>query len=299
MNDNHLRASDVEHIYVEAEPLDDGESAVPQKSAVDYAKAVENFAAVAEVAVRFVPRKFGGAVAVKAVKAAIPVAHMVAKEAPDLVNAAAPAVAKAAAKAPEAAAKAKEGIGKAGHAFGEGAVHAAQAVGHGIGKAAAAAGSGAKAAAQSVGSKAKQATEDKQRERAQKEARKVVTESSSMQLSVKEFFSQRAAHNSAFGAKADYLDYPGCFAILLMPKNAKKGDFTAYNQVFVGGSEHLGQALYDQLTGKGNPDVYADVKYQQKVYILLYPCGVDQIGELEEQLICALDADVSYNAAKA
>ena len=57
----------------------------------------------------------------------------------------------------------------------------------------------------------------------------------------------------------------------------------------------MGKAIHGDLTGLGNVDVYADVKYKQHVYILLYPCPMDKIDELEASLIAALDADVSYN----
>ena len=42
-------------------------------------------------------------------------------------------------------------------------------------------------------------------------------------------------------------------------------------------------------------DVYADVKYKQCVYILVYPCLSEKIDELEASLVTALDADRSYN----
>ena len=57
----------------------------------------------------------------------------------------------------------------------------------------------------------------------------------------------------------------------------------------------MGEAIHDDLIGLGNVDVYADVKYKQHVYILLYPCPMDKIDELETSLIAALDADASYN----
>ena len=45
--------------------------------------------------------------------------------------------------------------------------------------------------------------------------------------------------------------------------------------------------------------MYADVKYKQHVYVLLYPCEPEKLDVLEASLITALDADTSYNAPRA
>lgn len=39
-------------------------------------------------------------------------------------------------------------------------------------------------------------------------------------------------------------------------------------------------SIHDDFIGKGNPDVYADVKYKQHVYVLLYPCQEDRLDQL-------------------
>lgn len=57
-------------------------------------------------------------------------------------------------------------------------------------------------------------------------------------------------------------------------------------------------AMADELKGLGNVDVYADAKYGQNLYVLPYPCPEDKDEALEESLIIALDANVSYNAVR-
>lgn len=57
----------------------------------------------------------------------------------------------------------------------------------------------------------------------------------------------------------------------------------------------MGKSAFDDFTGRGNADVYADVKYKQHVYVLLCPCAKERLDQLEESLITALDADRSYN----
>lgn len=54
--------------------------------------------------------------------------------------------------------------------------------------------------------------------------------------------------------------------------------------------EHVGKAIHGDLTGLGNVDVYAGVKYNQYVYILLYSRPVEKVDGLAGSLIAALDA---------
>lgn len=60
----------------------------------------------------------------------------------------------------------------------------------------------------------------------------------------------------------------------------------------------MGLGIHDDFVGRGNPDVYADIKYKRHVYVLLYPCEKDRLDELEASLITALDADESYNRVR-
>lgn len=68
--------------------------------------------------------------------------------------------------------------------------------------------------------------------------------------------------------------------------------------MYAGKSDNIGASIYSDLTGGGNVDIYADVKYKQHVYVLLYPCAPKKAGQLESFLIIALDADESYNCIR-
>ena len=95
-----------------------------------------------------------------------------------------------------------------------------------------------------------------------------------------------------------YLGYSGCYAIATYDAAVKKDDYGTFRDIYVGKSSNMGASIHADVSGKGNHDVYADVKYKQKVHILLFPCPEDSLDQLEELLITALDADTSYNASK-
>lgn len=61
----------------------------------------------------------------------------------------------------------------------------------------------------------------------------------------------------------------------------------------------MGKAIHGDLTGLGNVDVYAGVKYNQYVYILLYSRPVEKVDGLAGSLIAALDAGFLYNKSQA
>ena len=89
--------------------------------------------------------------------------------------------------------------------------------------------------------------------------------------------------------------FGGCYVVAVYARAVKKGDFSSFRDLYVGKSDDVGASIYGDLTGEGNADVYADVKYKQHVYILVYPCAPDKLDELQASLIAALDADRSYN----
>ncbi|WP_322354023.1 hypothetical protein [Paratractidigestivibacter sp.] len=56
------------------------------------------------------------------------------------------------------------------------------------------------------------------------------------------------------------------------PHAVKKGDFTGFRDIYVGKSYSMGASAFADATGAGSPEVYADVKFKQHVYVPLYPC---------------------------
>ncbi len=96
-----------------------------------------------------------------------------------------------------------------------------------------------------------------------------------------------------------YLAYSGCYALATYATSVKKDDYGSFRDIYIGKSCNMGASIHDDIVGRGNVDVYADVKYKQHVYVLLYPCSEDKLDDLEHSLIVALDADTSYNALRA
>ena len=229
---------------------------------------------LAEIAVSFIP---GGSavaqVATKAVKYA-PIAR------------------KAVGKIPDVAPVAKRAAGVLQE-------RVPDAVGAGAGKVAgvvkgAASAVGAKG--REVGGSIKGAAEARAQKRARAEARRALLDGAGVRLSSEQFLENWATQQTLKEATDQgYLAYPGCYAVATYDSAVKKGDVGSIRDIFIGQATNLGASIYGDLTGKGNVDVYADVKYKQHVYVLLYPCAPDKLDALESSLITALDADESYN----
>lgn len=122
-------------------------------------------------------------------------------------------------------------------------------------------------------------------------ARKTIIQAASMSIPQAKFAEQRTAHLALVSGGR----FPGCYAIVRTGKGFAR-DLSDFQDVYVGASGDMWAAVAGELAGDGNPDVYADAKYEAGVQILLYPCQEEQLEELKRNLIVALDADVSYNA---
>lgn len=99
-------------------------------------------------------------------------------------------------------------------------------------------------------------------------------------------------------AQLDFAKNPGCFAILTYDPDYSKSDQSAYRDVFVGSASSMLDGALEQIDGKGNLYVYADMAYELPVHVAFYPCDEDTMSEKKDQLIEVLGADVSYNAVK-
>lgn len=97
-----------------------------------------------------------------------------------------------------------------------------------------------------------------------------------------------------------YNDGPGCYVITVYSKNRRmnRKNYMKYENVYVGQSVHICQRVHNHFNGKGNGNVYADIKYGKSVYVRLVPCRRTQMNELEKELIEAFHATASYNETK-
>lgn len=96
-------------------------------------------------------------------------------------------------------------------------------------------------------------------------------------------------------------DTAGCYVILIYKKRPNKRSVRRcanYNEVYVGQSVNMYHRVHKHLTGYGNGDVYADVKYRRFVYLQFIPCKRTQLNAFEKELIEQYHATTSYNRTK-
>lgn len=92
-----------------------------------------------------------------------------------------------------------------------------------------------------------------------------------------------------------YKKFPGCYVILIFDEPPKGEDYTLYDDIYIGQSVNVTNRVHGHFTGKGNGDVYADLKYGRFAFVQMIPCERDDLNELERALIDAFDATESYN----
>ena len=119
--------------------------------------------------------------------------------------------------------------------------------------------------------------------------------SSIAQISAKEFFKNfKRGVSDPSELDSSYMAISGCYAIITMKSKGEK-DLASYKDVFVGCGSSIGRAVYSQLSGLGNVDVYADFKFNQPMWILIYPCDEDNIRPKFESLVKDFGSAGSYN----
>ncbi|MBU5404866.1 hypothetical protein KQI08_02895 [Paraeggerthella hongkongensis] len=154
-------------------------------------------------------------------------------------------------------------------------------------------------AAQGVSDARTEAKGQKEEQRVRRSAVKDVLQAAAVKLSSREFLESwdKMAGFDPEGV-AHYLEIPGCYVILRCKHAVRDDDYSSYHGVYVGSSVNLGASIREHLIGLGNPDVYADVKYRQPVYILAFT-QAEGIEENRKGLVDLLGADESYNKPKA
>lgn len=135
-------------------------------------------------------------------------------------------------------------------------------------------------------------------ERRALEAMKKTVESKGFQ-SAQEFMSnwiRKGLGGRRYGYK--YMNNSGCYVILTFDHPVENGDFSHPSEVYVGQSVHVYERVRTHFAGKGNGDVYADLRYGRFVYVSFWLCEPHQLNDLEKQLIRAYNATSSYNKTR-
>lgn len=94
-----------------------------------------------------------------------------------------------------------------------------------------------------------------------------------------------------------YNDMTGCYVILIFGETPN-GEFSNYENSYIGQSVNVCQRVHNHFNGKGNGDVYADCKFGKLLYVQFFPCAKPEMNSLEKSLIAAFDSTASYNKTK-
>ena len=171
------------------------------------------------------------------------------------------AVADAMKKAADAAG---ETAGKAKEAFGD----AAKAVGDVVDK--------ADSAKNKMLDDAARKKAEKTLQKAVKEVRQSILENATTTITAADLIKAKEKSN----VLGPISSMPGCFVIATYKKYDFGKDLTDYISIFVGKADNTSDGVNLAISRDGDPDVYADVKYNQNVHIYVYNCLPD---DLEEQ----------------
>ena len=81
--------------------------------------------------------------------------------------------------------------------------------------------------------------------------------------------------------------------------NSLKEAYSNYDNVYVGQSMTVFARVRNHLTGHGNGDVYAEVKYNapcgEQIFVVFVPCDAKDLNDKEKELIRQFNAQQSFN----
>lgn len=92
------------------------------------------------------------------------------------------------------------------------------------------------------------------------------------------------------GAMPPLATMPGVFVVALYSAIELDKDLTDYLGIFVGKGNNLAEDIPIALSKAGNPDVYADVKYEKNVHIYAFNCALEEVEESYNNL-CEIFGD--------
>lgn len=192
----------------------------------------------------------------------------------EAVDAAAPVVRKAVKKGAAAGSKAADFVGDA-------ASNVAKAAGN---------------VTDSAAEAMKASAERRARQKELEEARQQLLQSATAKMKADDFEAEWEKAQQA--GSMSPLKSPGYFVVAVYKNKPHDGKLYDYKDVFVSRSENMGASIHRHLTGEGNPDVYADMKYGCHMLVFAFPDFdfEDDNNETLCQFVTALRADVSYNA---
>ena len=127
------------------------------------------------------------------------------------------------------------------------------------------------------------------------EARRQILASASASLGAEQF--QSDWEKAIAGNFPLPLKSAGYYVIAVYKGKSGKNDWGKYADIYVGRSQDMGASVRGHLSGDGNPDVYADMKYGKYVHVFAFPDFDEQVDKAETlaSFVFALGAEKSYN----
>lgn len=96
-----------------------------------------------------------------------------------------------------------------------------------------------------------------------------------------------------------YSDAPGCYVFLVFDKDSVDDESNMnYRDVYVGQSINVNARVHNHITGKGNGDIFADIKMGKRVLVAICYMSAEELNQAEVWLIHYFDAEHSYNKTK-
>ncbi len=112
----------------------------------------------------------------------------------------------------------------------------------------------------------------------------------------KNWITDKSGNKSTDGYKC--IDGSGCYVILVFSSPVRGRSFSGYENIYIGQSLNVCQRVHNHFNGKGNGNIFADIREGKSVYVQLMMCRKKEMNDLEKQLIEAFDATKSYNVTK-
>ncbi len=93
-----------------------------------------------------------------------------------------------------------------------------------------------------------------------------------------------------------YIDAPGCYVITVYDRMITTPEsYFDYTDIYIGQSVNMCMRVHSHFTGKGQGNIYADVRAGMYVYVKFIPCRKERMNALERDLISIYNATESYN----
>lgn len=134
----------------------------------------------------------------------------------------------------------------------------------------------------------------KQLKKAIKEARQAVLEHATTRVAVSEL--SKAKQTAVTNGMGPIAHMPGCFVIATYKKFDFDKDLTDYTGVYVGRAADAAEGVALAISRDGDPDVYADVKHAQNVYVYVYNCLPEEVDERFINLVQTFEGEEMYGA---